>query len=143
MHANSDRNARSRGAARSGSILIDLLLGLWIVTLFLPLIPAMVSLLSRQDWLMRSAQDQIQLEQLRRLLLAGGPVEVGADQLSFYAEGQSRRLVQNGNWLLVQPGTWIFFDQVEAVHFQRRQSQIWMRLTSGGREWEAVIGDAG
>ncbi|MFQ8583070.1 MAG: hypothetical protein ACLSA6_11370 [Holdemania massiliensis] len=69
MHAASSRNARSASSIRAGSILIDLLLSLWIIALFLPLIPVIVNLLSRQDWLMRSAQDQIQLQQLRRLLL--------------------------------------------------------------------------
>lgn len=57
---------------------------------------------------MRSAQDQIQLQQLRRLLLGSEQIDVSHDQLAFYAEGQNRRLVQSGNWLLVQPGTWIF-----------------------------------
>ena len=92
---------------------------------------------------MRSAQDQIQLQQLRRLLLSSGEIEVSRDQLTFYAEGQNRRLVQSGNWLLVQPGTWILFDQVETVWFDQRQSQIWMHLVSMDGEWEAVVGDAG
>lgn len=41
MHADSDRNARSY-RTRRGNILIDLLLSLWIVTLFLPMIPTLV-----------------------------------------------------------------------------------------------------
>ncbi|MCH1940627.1 hypothetical protein [Holdemania massiliensis] len=142
MHAASSRNARSASSARAGSILIDLLLSLWIIALFLPLIPVIVNLLSRQDWLMRSAQDQIQLQQLRRLLLGSEQIEVSHDQLAFYAEGQNRRLVQSGNWLLVQPGTWIFFDQVISVQFEQRQDQIWMRLVSETGEWEAIVGDA-
>ena len=91
---------------------------------------------------MRSAQDQIQLQQLRRLLLGSEQIAVSPDQLAFYAEGQNRRLVQSGNWLLVQPGTWIFFDQVISVQFEQRQDQIWMRLVSETGEWEAIIGDA-
>ena len=142
MHADSDRNARSC-RTRRGNILIDLLLSLWIVTLFLPMIPTVVRFLSRQDWVMRSAQDQIQLQQLRRLLLGSGSIEVHDDQLTFDAEGQTRRLVQNGSWLLVQPGTWIFFDQVESVRFEQRQSQIWMHLPGERGEWEAIVGDAG
>ena len=142
MHAASNRNERPCRTS-GGNILIDLLLGLWIVTLFLPMIPTLVRLLARQDWLMRSAQDQIQLQQLRRLLLSSGEIEVSRDQLTFYAEGQNRRLVQSGNWLLVQPGTGIFFDQVETVWFDQRQSQIWMHLVSMDGEWEAVVGDAG
>ena len=34
---------------------------------------------------MRSAQDQIQLQQLRRLLLGSEQIEVSHDQLTFYA----------------------------------------------------------
>ena len=142
MYADSDRNARSH-RTRRGNILIDMLLSLWIVTLFLPMIPTVVRFLSRQDWVMRSAQNQIQLQQLRRLLLSSGSIEVHGDQLTFDAEGQTRRLVQNGSWLLVQPGTWIFFDQVESVRFEQRQSQIWMHLTGERGEWEAIVGDAG
>ena len=91
---------------------------------------------------MRSDQDQIQLQQLRRLLLGSEQIEVSRDKLTFYAEGQNRRLVQSGNWLLAQPGTWIFFDQVISVQFELRQDQIWMRLVSETGEWEAIIGDA-
>lgn len=83
------------------------------------------------------------LGNLRRLLLSSGSIEVHDDQLTFDAEGQTRRLVQNGSWLLVQPGTWIFFDQVESVRFEQRQSQIWMHLTGERGEWEAIVGDAG
>ena len=92
---------------------------------------------------MRSAQDQIQLQQLRRLLLGSGSIEVHDDHLTFDAEGQTRRLVQNGNWLLVQPGTWIFFDQVDSVRVEQRHSPIWMHLTGERGEWEAIVGDAG
>ena len=42
----------------------------------------------------------------------------------------------------MQPGTWIFFDQVISVQFEQRQDQIWMRLVSETGEWEAIIGDA-
>ncbi len=129
-----------RHPARRGSILIQLLLAMILCSALVMLMLPLFQLLLRQDFLMRSTQDEIQLRQLRQVLMRSEQITVHPHALSFVLDQQERELCQSGQWLLIRPGTWILFDEVEEVSFHQEGNCIVMTLQTRHGEVRREIG---
>lgn len=125
---------------RRGNILISMLLGLFGAILALSLMISVFKLITRQDFMMRQLQDQLQLRQLRRLLLRSQDLQVLNDQLTFKDQGEVRQLRISREWLLIQPGTWILADEVQSVRFWQDQHAVWIELDTRHGTVSEVIG---
>lgn len=122
---------------RIGSIMTELLLGLLVATLFLPLMLKAAQVLYSGIQFPHRLQDQISFVQLRRFLNSCHSFEVDSDELVFYNEKRWTLRCSESN-LYLSDGTVIVLPEVNQVAFEKRADEIWM-LYYREEEWKEVL----
>lgn len=107
----------------------------FLITLVLPVLRLLVS----QDYVNQRIQDELSYRQLREVLIQSEVLDVKFNQLDFIYQGKQMSCHQSGQWLLIEPGTWIFFDQVKEVSFYKDGQKVMMNLTTKTQSWQKEL----
>ena len=83
--------------------------------------------------------DEIAMEQLRRILLISYDISVNEDGMSFIYHNKDFSLNCINNKLILQPGTQIFLNNIDSVNFVARDGCYVLIYRKGDKEYEKVI----
>lgn len=107
---------RLRG--NSGIAMMELILSLMICLLLLPAVLLALTALNEAIQFDQSVQDEIAIQQLRRILSLSYDVTVYEDCIAFRYQGETRWInLKNGN-LIMQEGTVMFLTDLDDVSYQ-------------------------
>lgn len=110
-----------------------------VICLCIPLLTNMISIGHRQLQFQHALQDEIAIIQLRRYLAIAYDLEVNDNQIAFTRADEDMRLhVVNRN-LIIQPGTYIFLDDIDHVYFYTRVNTVMMEYQRGDQEYEVFL----
>lgn len=124
---------------RTGSILMDYLLTLFITSLMIPVV--LSSLLLLTNYLKENPylQDEIASYQLRRILSLSYDPYIEENSLYFtYRQSKMNLSFVNGN-LIIQPGTQIMYLNIDSCDFFEENGVIWVLYERNGKEIEQAI----
>ena len=125
---------------RTGSILMDMLLTLMVVSLFMPIALSAFTIFSKVERFPYEVQDQIAFVQLRRFL--NGCRIVTVDDRELICENDKlwhlRASAQN---LYLSDGTIIVLQQIDDMFFEVVNQMIWLFYERDGVWKEALIGN--
>ena len=124
---------------RTGSILMDMLLTLVIVSFFMPMALSVFIIFSKIERFPYEVQDQIAFVQLRRFL--NGCRILSVDDKELTCENDKiwslRASSQN---LYLSDGTIIVLQQIDDMYFEVVNQMIWLYYERNGVWKEALIG---
>ena len=124
---------------RTGSILMDMLLTLVIVSLFLPVVLSAFHIYFKIERFPYEVQDQIAFVQLRRFLNGCRIISVDENELSCENDRlwHLRASAQN---LYLSDGTIIVLQQIDDMYFDAVNQMIWLYYERNGLWKGALIG---
>ena len=127
-----------RRNARNGSIMIEMMLSLLVVSLFFPLMIQLTKLVMNSERFPVELQDQIGLAQLRRFYNSCRITTVMSDELICETD-KPWHLRTSENNLYLTDGTIIVLADVSEVFFEKRGREIWMLYQRRNQWKEALI----
>ena len=127
---------RRRG--RNGSVMIQMMITMLIVSLFFPLMIQMTKIVMKSDRFPVEIQDQIALAQLRRFMNSCKITAVLSDELICETD-RPWHLRTSANNLYLSDGTIIVLSDVSEVFFEKRDREIWMLYQRKNQWKEALI----
>ncbi len=130
-------NAKIR--TKRGSILIDYLLTMMIVSMMIPIVVMALSVLT--DCLQQQSiiQDMIASYQLRRILALSYDPFIEGDTLYFTYRTTQMRLSKVNSHIILQPGTQIMYTNVDACSFLQDESGIWVVYERDDQETKEIL----
>ena len=127
---------RRRG--RNGSVMIQMMITMLVVSLFFPLMIQMTKIVMKSERFPVEIQDQIALAQLRRFMNSCKIAAVMSDELVCETD-RLWRLRTSASNLYLSDGTIIVLADVSEVQFEKRNHQIWMLYQRKNQWKEALI----
>ncbi|MCI5724043.1 MAG: type II secretion system GspH family protein [Erysipelotrichaceae bacterium] len=122
-----------------GFTILEMCISILVICLCIPLLTNMISIGHRQLQFQHALQDEIAIIQLRRYLAIAYDLEVNDNQITFTRADEDMRLhVVNRN-LIIQPGTYIFLDDIDHVYFYTRVNTVMMEYQRGDQEYEVFL----
>lgn len=122
-----------------GYVLIEVLLTLMTVVMMLPVTVLCIGLVHDLLPFRQTAQDEIALAQLRRILMISYDCEIQGDELYFEYRNEEYSLSLVNNRLIIQPGTQIFLTEIESASFVQKGDVIYVVFEREGDQREAAI----
>ncbi len=117
---------RNRG--RGGNFTIMGVVALLTITTLFPSVLTSFQVLKKYEKMDEFAQDEIATYQLRRVLILGDNFSVKEDSLSFTYRGDRWTISIKNNHVYMQPGTQIFYNQVDEGYFDIEDGMIFISL---------------
>lgn len=108
-----------------GFALSDLLLTMMIVCMLIPGVMLSISVLQRTLHKDETVQDMIAEYQLRQILLSSYDIHLENNVLCFENKERDMRLSYKNNHVILQPGTQIFFSDIDNAIFYE-DNNTWM-----------------
>ncbi len=127
---------RRRG--RNGSVMIQMMITMLVVSLFFPLMIQMTKIVMKSERFPVEIQDQIALTQLRRFMNSCKITAVLSDELICETDRLWHLRTSTSN-LYLSDGTIIVLADVSEVQFEKRNRQIWMLYQRKNQWKEALI----
>ncbi|MEE8807317.1 MAG: hypothetical protein SOI44_02730 [Lactimicrobium sp.] len=109
-----------------GFALSDVLITILISVMLLPVVTACLWILPHLTAFDEGIQDEIALQQLRRILMLSYDLECQGDTLTFQYQGRDCQLVLRNNRMILQPGTQIFLNEIENMYFSQEQEAVYV-----------------
>ena len=119
--------------------LIRNLLGLFIVSLMLEVTMLGYNFVANIRFDYNSINDDISIAQLRRILLISYDLNSHGDSLNFIYKNKDFSLSMVNGKLILQPGTQIFLNDVDEVHFENEYGVYKLIYFRKGKEYEKVL----
>ena len=119
--------------ARRGSILTEFLIVLMIMVATLPLTVQLIQVTSNVNHHQTEIQDMISSYQLRRILLLSYDIEGSNEALTFEYNNEQFVLNVVNNKLLLQPGTQIYYPDIDDGYFVK-EGNVWCFVYQRGHE---------
>ena len=119
--------------ARRGSILTEFLIVLMIMVATLPLTVQLIQVTSNVNHHQTEIQDMISSYQLRRILLLSYDIEGSNEALTFEYNNEQFVLNVVNNKLLLQPGTQIYYPDIDDGYFVK-EGNVWCFVYHRGQE---------
>lgn len=123
----------SKYRGNAGYAMVEFLLSLLIVLMLVPSILLCLSCMDRALAFQESVQDEIAIQQLRRVLVLSYDVEVNGNSLSFRYQGKERQLNYIHDKLMIQPGTWIFLTELDECNLYQENDIIYVSYEREGK----------
>ncbi len=121
-----------------GFALGDVLMTILISVMLLPAVTACLWILPQLTAFDESIQDEIALQQLRRILMLSYDLECRNDTLYFQYQGRDCQLVLRNHRMILQPGTQIFLNDIDALSFGMEQEVIYVYYQRGNETYQAA-----
>ncbi len=112
-------------SSRSGFALSDLLLTMMIVCMLIPGVMLSIAVLQRTLHKDETVQDMIAEYQLRQILLSSYDIHLENNVLCFENKERDMRLSCKNHHVILQPGTQIFFSDIDNAIFYE-DDNVWM-----------------
>lgn len=126
-------------SSRSGFALSDLLLTMMIVSMLIPGVMLSISVMQRTLHKDETMQDMIAEYQLREILLCSYDIHLENNTLCFENKNKEMRLSCKNNHVILQPGTRIFFSDIDNAVFYE-DGNVWMiRYEREGKTIEKAL----
>ena len=119
--------------------LIRNLIGLIITVVLLPLFLLAFRYVSEISFDYDQINDEIAISQLREQLLISYDLQFSKNILRFRYKNDDFRLSEVNGMLLLQPGTQIYLNDIDALHFERKNGCIYVVYERDRKEYEKVI----
>jgi hypothetical protein len=123
--------------------LIRNLVGLMIIASMLPLCSMAFSYTSRIPFEYNEICDELALAELREILLISYDMNVTYDSLYFIYQNKQFTLSMVNRKMLLQPGTQIYLNDIDELHFESRGSTIYVGYERNKQKYERAICKAG
>ena len=122
--------------------LIRNLVGLMIIVSMLPLCSMAFSYTSRIPFEYNEVSDELALAELREILLIAYDMHVSYNSLDFIYQNKDFSLSMVNRKMLLQPGTQIYLNDIDELHFEERGTVIYVIYERNNKKYERVIGTA-
>ena len=119
--------------------LIRNLIGLIIAVILLPLFLMAFRYVTEIGFDYDQVNDEIAISQLREQMLISYDLKFTRNMLTFRYKNDDFRLSEVNGMLLLQPGTQIYLNDVDSLHFEKRNRCIYVVYERNGKEYEQVI----
>ncbi|MBQ1308000.1 MAG: hypothetical protein II004_05635 [Erysipelotrichaceae bacterium] len=119
--------------------LIRNLIGLIIAAILLPLFLMAFRYVTEIGFDYDQVNDEIAISQLREQMLISYDLKFTRNMLTFRYKNDDFRLSEVNGMLLLQPGTQIYLNDVDSLHFEKRNRCIYVVYERNGKEYEQVI----
>lgn len=119
--------------------LIRNLIGLIIAAILLPLFLMAFRYVTEIGFDYDQVNDEIAISQLREQMLISYDLKFTRNMLTFRYKNDDFRLSEVNGMLLLQPGTQIYLNDVDSLHFEKRNGCIYVVYERNGKEYEQVI----
>ena len=120
--------------------LIRNLVGLMIIVSMLPLCSMAFSYTSRIPFEYNEVSDELALAELREILLIAYDMRVSYSSLDFLYQNKDFSLSLVNRKMLLQPGTQIYLNDIDELHFEERGTVIYVIYERNNRKYERAIG---
>lgn len=120
--------------------LIRNLIGLIITITLLPICTKAFIYTSNIPFEYNEINDEIALYQLREQLIIAYDMNVSSDSLNFTYKNKAFSLSLVNNKLLLQPGTQIYLNDIDSLHFDVRNNCIYVCYERNNKQYERIIG---
>ena len=115
------------------------IVGLLIILLILPICISAMSYVSVISFNYDEINDEIALSQLRENLLIAYDIDYGYNQLHFDYQNKVYSLSYVNNKLILQPGTQIYLNNIDELHFELHGSIIYVCYERNNKRYERPI----
>lgn len=122
--------------------LIRNLTGLLIIVSMLPICTMAFKYTSNIPFEYNEVSDELALAELRELLLITYDMDVSYDSLNFIYQNKNYSLSMVNNKLLLQPGTQIYLNDIDDLHFEIRGNAIYVMYQRKNKNYERAIGSS-
>lgn len=129
----------SRLRRRHGYIMMELILSVLIVLMLVPVILLSISSLSTSLSFEQTVQDEIAIQQLRRILALSYDLEVEGNGLTFRYQGKQRNLCFVNQKLVIQPGTWIFLTELDDLAILESSELVYLSYVRNGENYVSPL----
>lgn len=119
--------------------LIRNLIGLIITITMLPICIESFKYVSNIPFNYNEISDEIALAQLREQLLIAYDMNQSSNELNFVYKNKNYKLSLVNNKLILQPGTQIYLNDIDDLHFENRGNIIYVTYTRKYKEFERAI----
>ena len=119
--------------------LIRNLIGIYITILMLPLSITSLKFVSNISFDYDQINDEISICQLRELLLIAYDMQVHDDTLIFRYQNKIFRLSKINEYLLLQPGSQIYLNNVDSLYFKEMNNCIYVVYEKNNKTYEKII----
>ena len=122
--------------------LIRNLFGLMIIASMLPLCSMAFNYTSRIPFEYNEISDELALAELREILLISYDMNMTYDTLYFIYQNKPFTLSMVNRKMLLQPGTQIYLNDIDELHFERRGNTIYVMYERNMHKYERAISSA-
>lgn len=119
--------------------LIRNLIGLIITITMLPICIEAFRYVSDINFEYNEISDELALAQLREQMLITYDLYNSNDEIDFIYKNKNYKLSQVNNKLILQPGTQIYLNDIDDLHFENRGNIIYVVYTRKNKEFERAI----
>ena len=115
------------------------IVGLLIILLILPICISAMNYISVISFNYDEINDEIALSQLRENLLIAYDIDYDYNQLRFDYQNKMYLLSYINNKLILQPGTQIYLNNIDELHFETKDSIIYVCYERNNKRYERPI----
>lgn len=126
--------------AKSGMIEVRNLIAIYIVLIMLPIAVSIFSFCASFDFNYEEINDEVALYKLRKIYLISYEQEVSDDCVYFEYNNKNYELSLINNHLILRPGTQIFLEDIDSIHFYEEDDCLKIEYQRGKDLYEKVIG---
>ena len=119
--------------------LIRNLVGLLIIVSMLPICSMAFSYTSRIPFEYNEIADELALAELREILLITYDMKVSFSSLDFIYQNKDFSLSLVNRKMLLQPGTQIYLNDIDELHFEIRGNTIYVIYERNNRKYERAL----
>jgi len=119
--------------------LIRNLVGLLIIVSMLPICSMAFSYTSRIPFEYNEIADELALAELREILLITYDMKVSYSSLDFIYQNKDFSLSLVNRKMLLQPGTQIYLNDIDELHFEIRGNTIYVIYERNNRKYERAL----
>ena len=122
--------------------LIRNLVGLMIIVSMLPLCSMAFRYTASLPFEYNEIADELALAELREILLITYDMHVSYGSLNFIYQNKDFTLSMVNRKMLLQPGTQIYLNDIDELHFETRGNTIYVFYERNDKKYERAIGTA-
>lgn len=115
------------------------ILALIITLCILPLCVSSFRMVSNIEFNYDEVNDELALNDLRRILLLAYDLDIKGYELDFVYQGKDYCLSLNNNRLVLSPGYQMFLNDVDVLSFKERHGCVFVRYERKNKSYERAI----